>query len=142
MFLDRSALELQQFNIKFKHMEGKKNIVADVISRLKALNLCGKHQEVESVPSVVTVEDDLETIIVEVHNSSVKESNLRQTTQVNLYELCREQRWDQFHKNKVKSISMEKPSDFVIDHNGILRKIVRLKYTIEPTIVIPKNSNT
>ena len=55
--LDRWALELQQFNIKFNHIEGKKNVVADTISRLKTLNLYEKNQEVNSVPSVATVED-------------------------------------------------------------------------------------
>ena len=36
---DRWALELQQFNIKFQHIQGKKNIVADAISRLRTLGL-------------------------------------------------------------------------------------------------------
>ena len=30
--LDRWALEFQQFNIKFQHIQGKKNVVADAIS--------------------------------------------------------------------------------------------------------------
>ena len=38
-----------------------------------------------------------------------------------------------------QSISTDKPTDFILDHNGILRKIVRLKYIIQPTIVIPKS---
>ena len=136
--LDSWALELQQFNIKFSHIEGKKNVVADTISRLKNLNLYEKNQEVNSVPSVATVEDALENLIDEVENISVKASNPDQTTQVNLSELCREQKQDQFCKNKVKSINTDKLSDFILDNNGFLRKIVGLKYTIEPTIVIPK----
>ena len=50
----------------------------------------------------------------------------------------REQKCDQFCKNKAKGINSNKPSDFIIDNNGILRKIVKLKYTVGPTIVIPR----
>ena len=31
--LDQWVIELQQFNIKFGHIQGKKNVVADAISR-------------------------------------------------------------------------------------------------------------
>ena len=93
--LDRWALEIQQFNIKFNHIESKKDIVADVISRLTTLNLCEKHQEVDSVPSVATVEDALENIIEEVQNISVKVSKSIQTAQLNLKEPHREPRQDQ-----------------------------------------------
>ena len=37
--MDRWALELQQNNIKFQHVAGKDNIITDVISCLKAVNL-------------------------------------------------------------------------------------------------------
>ena len=33
--LDGWALELQQFNIKFQYIQGKRSIVADAISRLR-----------------------------------------------------------------------------------------------------------
>ena len=29
--------------------------------------------------------------------------------------------------------------NFLLDDNSILRKVVKLKYTIEPTIVVPRN---
>ena len=63
--LDRWTLELQQFNIKFNHIEGKKKVVADVISRLKTLNRYEKFQEVDPVLSVADIEDALENIIEE-----------------------------------------------------------------------------
>ena len=90
--INRWALELQQFNIKFNHIEGNKNVLADVISRLETLNLYEKNQEVNSVPSVATVADALENIIEEVQNTSVKASNVEQTTKVNLNELHREKK--------------------------------------------------
>ena len=37
--LDRWALELQQFNIKFQHIQGKKNIVDDATSQCGTLGL-------------------------------------------------------------------------------------------------------
>ena len=134
--IERWALELQQFNFEFNHIEGNKNAIADAISRLKTLNLYEKNQEVDSVPSVATVEDTLENITEEVQNISMKASNPDQTTQVNLDELCWEQKQDQFCKNEVKSNNADKLSDFILDNNGILRKIVKLKYTIESTIVV------
>ena len=62
-----------------------------MISRLKTLNLYGKHQDIDSVPSVATVEDALEHINEEVQNIDVKEIKLNQTAKLNLNELCREQ---------------------------------------------------
>ena len=59
--LDRWALELQ-FNIKFNHIEGKKNVVEDATSKLKTMNLYKKHQEVNPIQSIDTVEDTLENI--------------------------------------------------------------------------------
>ena len=41
-------------------------------------------------------------------------------------------------ENEAKGIGTNTPSDFILDNNGILTKIVRLKYSIGPTIVIPK----
>ena len=39
LVLDHWALRLQQFDIQFEHISGKKNVVADVISRLRTLSL-------------------------------------------------------------------------------------------------------
>ena len=75
---------------------------------------------------MTTVEDALKNIIEEVQNISVKASNPKQNTQVNLNELHRDLKQDQFCKNKVKSIIADKSSDFIWDNNGILRKILRL----------------
>ena len=37
--MNRRALKLQQYNIKFQQIAGKDNIIADVISHLKTVNL-------------------------------------------------------------------------------------------------------
>ena len=39
LVLDHWAFKLQQFNIQFEHISGKKNVVADAISRLRMLGL-------------------------------------------------------------------------------------------------------
>ena len=36
---------------------------------------------------------------------------------------------------KVKTLRMKQDDSFVLDENSILQKMVRLRYTIEPTIV-------
>ena len=66
--LHRWALELQQFNIKFQHIQGKKNIVADAISRLRTLG-CYHDNDKEDVP--LSTEDVVENIIEEIHSIEV-----------------------------------------------------------------------
>ena len=99
--VDRGALELQQFNIKFNHIEGKKNLVADAISRLKKYK---KLQEDNPVPSIDTIEDALENIFEEMHNINAKARDYNLNTQLDLKELHREQKHDQFCKNKAKGL--------------------------------------
>ena len=52
--LDGEALELQQFNMKFEHIQGKKNMVADVISRLK---MFGLYQDNDNEEVQLSLED-------------------------------------------------------------------------------------
>ena len=101
--LDRWAPELQQFNIKFNHIEGKKNVVADAISSLKSMNLYEKHQEVNPIPSVGTVNDALENIIEEIHNISIKARDYNENTHLSLN--GRELNGDQFGKNKERTLT-------------------------------------
>ena len=51
--MDRWALELQQYNVKFKQVAGKENVVADAISCLKAANLYEEPEDHE-VPKTPT----------------------------------------------------------------------------------------
>ena len=66
--LDRWALELQQFDIKFQHIQGKKNMVADAVSRLRMLGLYQDNGD-EDVPPIV--DNVIENIIEEVHSTDV-----------------------------------------------------------------------
>ena len=66
--LDRWALELQQFNITFQHIQGKKNVVADAISWLRILSLYQGNDN-EDVP--LSMEDVVKNIIEEIHSTEV-----------------------------------------------------------------------
>ena len=58
--LDWWALQLQQFNVKFEHIQGKKNVVADAISRFRMFVLYhdNNNKEVQ-----LSLEDAIENII-------------------------------------------------------------------------------
>ena len=61
--LDHWALELQQFNIQFKQISGKKNVVADAISRLRTLGL---YQD-NGNKNLAKMYDLVDIIVEEVH---------------------------------------------------------------------------
>ena len=64
--LDRWALELQQFDTKFQHLQGKKNVVANAISIMRTL---GIYQDNDNEDVPFTLEDVIESIIEEVHST-------------------------------------------------------------------------
>ena len=63
--LDRWALELQRFDIKFQHIQGKKNVVANLISRLRTLGL---YQDNGNNDVQLTLEAVVKNVIAEVHS--------------------------------------------------------------------------
>ena len=56
---------------------------------------------------------------------------------LNLDVLQEEKQQYDFCVNKVKSMRTNEDQNFMLDDNNILRKVVKLRYTIEPTIVVP-----
>ena len=64
--LDRWALELQQFDIKFQYIQGKWNVVSDAISRLRTLGLY-RDNDNEDEPS--TIDDVVKNIIEEINSA-------------------------------------------------------------------------
>ena len=64
--LNRWVLELNEYNIVFKYILGKKNVVADAISRLKQKNLYMEPMD-KNKPTAKGVEDGIENVIAEVH---------------------------------------------------------------------------
>ena len=57
---------------------------------------------------------------------------------LNLDVLRKEQQLDWFCKNKVKEMKVKPDPSFLLDNNSILRKVVKLKYTVELMIVVPR----
>ena len=66
--IDRWTFELQQSNIKFQHIQGRKNVVADAISWLRTLGLYQDNGN-EDIP--LTTEDVVENIIEEVQHTDI-----------------------------------------------------------------------
>ena len=64
--LYRWVLELQLFDIKFQHTEGKKNVVADAISRLQTP---GWYQDIENEDIPFMTEDVVKNIIEEIQST-------------------------------------------------------------------------
>ena len=92
--LDRWALELQQFNIKFQHIQGKKNVVADALSQLRTLGL---YQDKGNDDIPITTDDVTENIIEEVHlGDAIQKATTYSTEKLNLDILRKEQQCDQF----------------------------------------------
>ena len=53
--------------------------------------------------------------------------------------VLREEQWQNtFCMKRVKTLRTKWDGSFVLDKNGMLQKMVRLRYTIEPTIVVPR----
>ena len=126
LVLDCWALELQQFNIQFEHISGKKNVVADIISRLRTLGL---YQDNGNDHLAKKDNDVVDNIVEEVHAIEwIPNSTTYKMEKLNLDVLNEEQWQDTFSMKKAKSIRLKQVDGFVLDKNRILQKIVRLKY--------------
>ena len=106
--MGRWALELQQYSIKFQHVAGKDNIVADAISHLKTANLYEEPKDWEVSKTPESIDDVMENLILEIHSDSVSSINIP----VNSDSLIAQQRSDKFYKNKVKQLHHQPKSDF------------------------------
>ena len=130
--LDMWALELQQFDINFQHTKGKKNVVVDVISRIRILGLYQDNGVLLMLEGVV------KNIIEEVQSmDTLPKIPGYNMGNHNLDVLKKEQQWENFCKTKVKEMKKKLDPNFILDENNILRKVVKLKYTLGPMIVIP-----
>ena len=118
--LDRWALELQQFDITVQYIQSKQNVVADGIGRLRTLGLY-KDNDNEDEPS--TIDDIVENVIEEINSagSAPKETDLQ----------CGK---TSFGGNKERRTV----GKVLLDHISILRKVIKLKNSIEPAIVVPR----
>ena len=100
--MDRWALKLQQYNVKFQHVAGKDTAVADVISCLKTANLYEKPKDQEVSKTPESVDDIMENVIFEIHSNSHISCSANIPT--NLDSLIEQQKSDKFCKNKIKQL--------------------------------------
>ena len=134
--LDRWALELQQFDIKFQHIQGKKNVVADAVSRLRILGL---YQDSSNEDVSPTVDDVIENIIEEVHSMGITpKRSAYNVGKLSLDVFGKEQKWDPFCKKKVKELKTKHDPNFLLNGNSVLRNVAKLKYSVESTKVVPR----
>ena len=100
--LDRWTLELLQFNIKFQHIQGRQNVVADAISRPKTLGLY-KDNDNEDEPA--TIDDVVENKIEEINSADSAPKKLTYNVgKLNLEVVQKEQHMDTFCKGKVRGM--------------------------------------
>ena len=134
--LDHWALELQKFNIQFEHILGRKNVVADAISQLRTLGL---YQDNGSDNIATTDDEVVKNVMEEVHAIGlVPNSASCNIGKLNLDVLQEEQWQDKYCIKKMKAMRTKQDHSFMLDNNSILRKVVRQRYTIDPTIVVPR----
>ena len=123
--LDRWALELQQFDIKFYHIQDKRRVVADAISRLRTLGL---HQDNNNEDVLLSTEGVVKNI-KEVHSAdTAPKKSTYSVGKLNLEVLRKKQQWDQFFKSKVRDMKKKSDCNFLLDHSSILRKVIKQVY--------------
>ena len=106
------ALECQQFDIKFEHIQGKKNMVTDTVSRVRTLGLYQDDDDDDDVP--ITTKNVIKNIREEVHSTGVvPRTPAYNTGKLNLR-----------HAKEGTAAGLGLQSG-------------KPKYTIEPTIVVP-----
>ena len=80
-------------------------------------------------------------IIEEVHhiNSAPTATTYNKIDKLNLDPPLREQQGDSFCKRKTIEIKAKPDLNFILDDNSILRKAVKLRYSVRCTIIVPRN---
>ena len=121
--LNRWTLELNEYNIVFKHIAGKKNVVADAISRLKQKSVYAEPREIS--PTASSLEDSIKNMIEEVHHLKSTQDLTHKVLDIPL--LRSHQKEDEFCKNMVNKLNTRnRTTEFDVDQNGILCRSVRL----------------
>ena len=123
--LDHLVLELQQFHVKFEHIQGKKNVVADTVFRLRMYRL---YQDNSNEEVQLSLEDAVENVIEEIHHidTAPTTTTYSKIDKLNLNLLLRDQWWDNIYKKKMKEIKAKPDPSFIVGENSILRKAVKV----------------
>ena len=109
-------------------------MVADTISRLRTLGL---YQDNGNTDLAKTDDDIVDNIMEEVHAIEWIPYSTTYLMEKLKFDIVREAQWqDAFCTKKAKSVRGKEVGGFMLDENGILCKFIKLKYTIESTIVV------
>ena len=99
----------------------------------------GLYQDNGNTDLAKTDGDIIDNIVEEVHAIEwISNSATYKMEKLNMGILREEQQQDTFCMKRAKIVRSKQVDGFVLDKNGILQKFVRLKYTVEPTIVVPR----
>ena len=81
----------------------------------------------------------VENIIEEIHAIEWVPNSVGYNIEKLSLDVLREEQWqDTFCVKKVKALRAKQDSSFTLDDNSILQKMVKLRYIIEPAIVMPR----
>ena len=134
--IDRWAMLLQEYGIKFIHIKGKDNILADAISRLCTIDIYEDPTEVKLKHSSV-LKSQLEcsklTDEVQLLDAKATQQLLNITTNT----LKRLQKQDKFCKTKVCRIKTGTHNEFYLNSKNILKMKIIVSNLRVNVIVIP-----
>ena len=115
---------------EFEHIQGKRNVVADVISRLR---MCRSYQDNNNEEVQLSLEDVVENTIEEIHNIN----SVLTTTTYNIIDNT----WPTLKTAVMRQLQQEENKTRPQLHlrwEQHLKKAVKLRYSIVPTILVPR----
>ena len=147
------AVELETFNIKFEHISGIKNMLADTLSGIiKVDSEAQPESEKEGYEFSYSCFEELPPAeVFEVEEKIAKDVKLQPDVDIGIPEmectlpipkakLCQPQLQDELCKKKARQVNTTADTyrSYYIDRNGILKKILEDNEEVFQTMVLPK----
>ena len=132
--LDRWAMLLQEYDIRFIHIKGIDNILADAISRLCTINIYEDPTKVKpqhspkSQPESSKVTDEVQLLDA---------GNAQQLLNITTKTLRRLQKQDTYCKRKVHELKTGTHNEFYLNNENILKRKITVNNQKVSIIVIP-----
>ena len=133
--LDRWAMLLQEYDIRFVHIIGKDNILTDAISRLYTIDIYEKAIENQHSHAVKTTTTQLDETVEQIQH--VNSSPLLQSLNMNSITLSTLQKQDKFCKNKVHELHSGIDSNFYLNNDSNLKQSLIINNLDVHTTVVP-----
>ena len=136
--LDRWSLELQEFDISSKFIQGKLNTVTDVISHLKNGGLYMEHSKEDQTVNTVTNLDERTEEVLDIASKPLNSERVfSMDTVISRKELLLCQKRDRFCRKLVRTAGRH--SDFMINHEGLLIKQVSILRNTYRVYIVPQS---